>query len=124
MNAFLSAYVQSALWSSTDDNGDPLDLTFSAEDLAPETLDNMRADCSRFQSENEADLEAHAEGYASPSGHSPDKCAGHDFWLTRHNHGVGFWDRGLGVVGARLTVAAHAYKEKYLYVGDDGKLHT
>lgn len=40
---------------------------------------------------------------------------GHDFLLTRDRHGAGYWDRGLGEVGRRLTEAAHPY-------GDSGFL--
>lgn len=35
--------------------------------------------------------------------------AGHDLWLTRSGHGTGFWDRGLGELGDRLTEAAKSY---------------
>jgi len=42
--------------------------------------------------------------------------AGHDFWLTREHHGAGFWDRGLGVAGARLTDAAHTFGACDLWV--------
>lgn len=47
-----------------------------------------------------------------------------DFWLTRNGHGVGFWDRDVGAVGDRLTKACKKFGETYLYVGDDGKIHT
>lgn len=49
---------------------------------------------------------------------------GYDFVLTRNGHGAGFWDRGLGEAGDRLTAAAHSYGESGLYVGDDGRLHV
>lgn len=32
---------------------------------------------------------------------------GHDYVLTAGHHGAGFWDRGYGVAGDRLTEAAH-----------------
>ena len=34
---------------------------------------------------------------------------GHDFILTANHHGVGFWDRGLGEIGDRLTEATRGY---------------
>lgn len=37
--------------------------------------------------------------------------AGHDLILTANGHGAGFWDRGLGRAGERLTTAAHALGE-------------
>jgi len=36
---------------------------------------------------------------------------GHDLYLTRDHHGVGFWDRGLGELGDYLTSVAHALGE-------------
>ena len=31
------------------------------------------------------------------------ESVGHDFWLTSQGHGAGFWDRGLGELGDKLT---------------------
>lgn len=36
----------------------------------------------------------------------PASQAGHDLILTANGHGAGFWDRGLGEAGDRLTQAA------------------
>lgn len=46
---------------------------------------------------------------------------GIDFWLTRNHHGAGFWDRGMGDLGEKLTSIAHTMGERSLYEGDDGK---
>lgn len=48
---------------------------------------------------------------------------GHDLALTRGRHGAGFWDRGTGHDGDRLTDAAHGAGETNLEVGDDGQVH-
>lgn len=48
---------------------------------------------------------------------------GHDFWLTRNRHGVGFWDRGLGGLGEQLTHHAHQAGERYTYQGDDALVY-
>jgi hypothetical protein len=37
--------------------------------------------------------------------------AGHDFILTANGHGAGFWDRGLGARGDRLTDNCKPYGE-------------
>jgi hypothetical protein len=121
---FLIAYIDAALWSSTDNStlqgGDPLDANYTMADLAPETLETMRADCARFARENAADI---AEGTAGRD-FTVDERAGHDFWLTRNRHGAGFWDGDWPeAVGARLTAAAHAFGEVNLYVGDDDKIY-
>ena len=44
--------------------------------------------------------------------------------LTRNRHGAGFWDRGHGDKGKRLTDAAHAYGSSDAYLGDDGLLYV
>lgn len=111
-DVFTDAYVEAMLWSTTDDDGDPLDDNYDARALAPETLKQILEDCERFQEENAKDL----------VGIDP-ASAGHDFWLTRTGHGLGFWDRGLGDVGERLTAAAHAFGNLDPYAGDDGKLY-
>ena len=48
----------------------------------------------------------------------------HDWILTRNRHGVGFWDRGLGIAGELLTRGAHFDGEVDAYVGDDGLVHV
>lgn len=45
---------------------------------------------------------------------------GHDFWLTRNRHGAGFWDRGLGALGERLTHIAHSMGE--VWVCESGRV--
>lgn len=48
---------------------------------------------------------------------------GHDFALTRNGHGAGFWDRGYGEVGERLTESAKVYGE-HSVITDDGPTVT
>jgi len=119
LDDFTLAYIECALWSSTDDAGKPLDDNFDAGDLSPEALKQIIEDCQDFQDTNKSLINACDYG----SQYSKDEYAGHDFWLTRNRHGAGFWDRGLGDLGHKLTEAAHGYGECSIYVGDDGKLH-
>jgi hypothetical protein len=56
MNAFTEAYIEAALWSSTDDDGAPLDDNFGAEDISPETLAEMVSDCEQFQADHADDI--------------------------------------------------------------------
>ena len=121
LDEFARAYVEAALWAETDDKCEPLDSNHTIDDLAPETLDKMAEDCQRFQTENAADI---AAGPDHPDYTAPER-AGHDFWLTRNHHGCGFWDGDWPEpLGERLTAAAHAYGEVYLYVGDDGLIYS
>lgn len=114
LDTFTRAYVVCALWSSTDLDGKPLDRDFNLEDISDETIQKMIADCAKFQADHADDISGYPEQ------------AGHDFWLTRNRHGAGFWDPGRpweDGAGDRLTQAAHAFGEVYLYVGDDQKLY-
>lgn len=123
LDTFLAAYIESALWSSYDDDSNPLEDNFSHDDIAPETLAGMREDCEKFIADNAEDLRAYAEQI--PYGDwTAEDLAGHDFWLTRNHHGSGFWDLGLGDLGDRLTEAAHAFPQCDLYAGDDGRIYA
>ena len=48
---------------------------------------------------------------------------GHDVWLTRNRHGAGFWDRGLGALGSKLSGVAKHLGSVDVYVGDDGMVY-
>lgn len=110
------AYIECALWASTDDAGEPLDGLYSADDLAGETREKMAADVVDFL--NLLWREGLDLGPIEP------EQIGHDFWLTRNGHGAGFWDRGLGDLGETLTRLAHPYGESTLYIGDDGMIYV
>ena len=128
LDAFTHAYIVAALWSSTDNStpsgGNPLDDNYAATDIAPEALEQITQDCSRFQQAHAVLLAEAYSRYSVTDGSSPETYAGHDFWLTRQGHGAGFWDRGLGEVGEKLTAAAHAVGGSDIYVGDDGELYV
>ena len=89
-----------------------------------ETMAQIEADCQRFQTENEADLQKAYKLYKIAGNWTVEEQAGHDFWLTRNGEGAGFWDRGLGDVGEDLTKACRKYKSCYLYIGDDKRLYV
>lgn len=122
IDVFLRAYCAAALWSSTDEAGEPLDAVHSVDDIAPATLESMREDCADFIKANAADLALYA-GVMSDGVNPAESRAGHDFWLTRNSHGAGFWDRGIAALGERLSSAAKVYGSFDLYVGDDGKIY-
>ena len=44
LDAFTLAYLEAALWSSSDDSGDFLDKNYGVQDIAPATLEQMVAD--------------------------------------------------------------------------------
>jgi len=115
MNSFLESYIETALWSSTDDNGDSLDASYYVSDIVPETLAQMKKDCDNFREQ--------AEDYLDPLDVSLEKIA-HDFWLTRNRHGAGFWDGDYPEpIGKALTDIAHSFGSFDLILGEDGKIH-
>lgn len=118
---FVDAYLQAALWASMDDGGRPLDAQYTVDDFSKEAIDKSIKESNDFILSNRKDLESVGdESWIAAVGVTRH---GHDFWLTRNGHGAGFWDRGYGAIGKRLTDAAHAYGEASVYAGDDGKLH-
>lgn len=76
--------------------------------------------CRKFIEENEtlfnSAMERGEHGYGShPDAGSPEAAFGHDLWLTRQGHGVGFWDRDeLGKqLGVDLSEACKRAGETY-----------
>lgn len=111
-------YLETALWSSTDDDEDntPLDAHYSVEDFSPEAIARATRDCVAFMSAWRSEIDTDDE--RDPTDYA------HDFWLTRNRHGAGFWDGDYpDELGKRLTDAAHQFGESEVYVGDDGQLY-
>jgi len=113
VETFTQAYIECALWASTDSDGEPIGEE-NVSRLADETTAKLEADAAEFCAAQAELLDA---ADLSP------ESAGHDFWLTRNHHGAGFWDRGLGELGDKLSDAARAEGEQDLYWGDDGLLY-
>lgn len=119
---FIRGYLTAALWSSThtfmsEDGQTELDtVELDGYEWADGEAEKLHDECRDFIQANTDDLIAYVDTLSE--GKEWD-CAGHDFWFTRNGHGVGYWDRGLGELGERLTKATKAYGEVYLYLGDD-----
>lgn len=114
LNTVVEHYAIAALWSSTGDDDKPLDDTHGNEDIHESCWQQFEKDCAAF-------LATIAE-QGIDSSWWLDAQLGHDFWLTRNGHGIGFWDRGQGDAGDQLSKVAKAFGEVYIYVGDDGKI--
>lgn len=104
---FVDGYIEAALWAdcmpAEEDGemggGEDLILRDGAREAMIE-----RGQLRDFVDAYEADLAEYVVERGVPM-----DWAGHDFWLTRNGHGAGFWDRGLGALGDRLTAAAKTY---------------
>lgn len=114
--AMVDQYIETALWSTLavdyEQDTTLADSGYRAVDLAPETRAAAEQVCASFVGLVGADLDDM----------DPEQ-AGHDLWLTRERHGAGFWDRGLGERGDRLTALARTFGGADWYVGDDGLIY-
>lgn len=98
------------LEDGTNEGSIPCDKGF--EDIDPESLKIIIADCATFIKDNNDLLgKAWSRGCGFLEGGYDESCAGRDFWFTRNGHGVGYWDRGLDDIGEELTKACESYKE-------------
>jgi len=124
---FIRGYLSAALFFSSftpcDEDGNETGDTIeglSGYEWAEGQAESLHEECQDFIQAQAADLlEYVAQIPCDLSQGTPWDYAGHDFWLTRNGHGVGYWDRGLGQLGERLTAASKAYGGKDLYLGDD-----
>jgi len=127
LDEFMRAYISAALWITSDGSreggGEPLDNNYGVDDIAPEALLKVKADCTAFQEEHGGLLAEAYSLYVPCEGYSGPSLAGHDLWLTSYGSGVGFLDRDLGDIGDKLASAARKFGERDIYVGDDGLIH-
>jgi hypothetical protein len=128
IEAVVLGYMECALWSSTDDEGEPLDGSYELYDFADEANTSIHETVEDF-----LDLIGD-EVWNWDQFWTPERL-GHDLWLTRNGHGAGFWDRyyegsrqtsqRLGAaIGRQLTELCKSYGTSDVYVGDDGKLYV
>lgn len=119
--------METLIWQAgdiADEDGNAIGVTwdgrYDAGDFPEHQRANMRKRIAAFMERNLADLVA--------TGHVADAWGnvgrieqiGHDYVLTTGHHGAGFWDRGYGPAGDRLTEACHAESaEWYLSEADD-----
>lgn len=96
VDEFVVGYLETREWVTAEGDEWPSpDLDADAE-----ALGEVRGDCVGFVIDNLDDL--HATGASG-------RDLGGEFYLTRNRHGSGYWDRGYGHIGRRLTDAAHPY---------------
>ena len=106
-DTFTTSYLETALWSSCDNNDVSLDDNYYIDQIEMKTLRRMISDCKEFQEScNEALEKAGDEGQN-----------GFVFALTRCGHGVGFWDRGYSDEVEKVLVdCCEGYGNVDLYV--------
>lgn len=104
-DTFFEAMLTAALWSTTDDNGEPLDKNHSITDIDPDCLQMLKAHALSFWIRMWYYLDHEKPEFRS----SVVEQAGHDFWLTTQGHGAGFWDGDWPVYGDMLTKLSKCY---------------
>lgn len=114
-NAVYASYIEAVYFTDTGEYEQPP----SDAEMAPHAQFIAMVDCAEFLAQC-ADNGA-LSGY-SDSGQTWEQF-GVDFWLTRNGHGAGFWDRGLGALGDKLSEMANLCGTRYIYQGDDGLIY-
>lgn len=118
----LNAYEAAAWWSSNSETdfagGEPLDNYMAKHGTQPS--ENCRA---QMREDVEAFLVACENASIDLSECEPSQV-GHDLWLTRNHHGVGFWDRDAATYGTAerrdaLDRLAKGMGEVYLSVNTE-----
>lgn len=110
LDEFTRAYLDALVFT---DCGPDDPTPFNEDSLSQEMVNQAIEECAAFQKQFAADI---AEYGASQ--------AGHDFWMTRNGHGVGFWeyDHATPEICDRLDAGARAAGRREIY-DNDGLLY-
>jgi len=111
-------YLETALWSSTDEEGTPLDENYGITDFDPDSKERLIAELEAFFGVYVKTIEKYMQ-----ENKQDEEQVAHDFWLSRNRHGAGFWEHR-GAAAEKLTKASHDYGSVDLYVGDDGQIYA
>lgn len=132
MRPIVRQYLETVLWAEndeSDESGEPLDKNYSVDDFAPAAVRQAEREIQAFEADLASAISVFTDK-ALEEGREVDwsfteEDVGHDFWLTRNRHGVGFWDREekYGELARILTRFAHKAGERHAYVGDDGRIY-
>ena len=120
ISIILDSYLETAVWADAEE-----DVETDGLDFDKESITNARNDVREFYTKTKK-ITTNILFNRSPGDDDNFwRMFGHDFWLTRNEHGAGFWDKPelYGDDGDRLSDIATSMGGKDLYVGDDGKLH-
>ena len=114
-----NAYLECASWSTSVSDEDGNTVHDSIDEIDAE-WSNAAIEAAHREVENFWDDEVDEIVVRR---NIPPAQIGHDLWLTRNHHGAGFWDRGYGPDGQRLTELCKPMGSDDAYIGDDGTIH-
>jgi len=114
-SSILRQYLETALWSSSDDSDEPFDQNYGINDIAQKSIAQAKKDLADFLMKAKKSLPKDVDL----------SSVGHDFWLSRSGHGSGFFDADYLEDDQQKTLQALAgkFREITPVIGDDGKIH-
>lgn len=129
-------YLEAQLWAGLDlgredesGNNPPLDEHYDRSDIEETYIDSLRVEIRDLVAAHPLAVRMYLShvstcarvtaGFGIVDRAITSEYFGHDLYLTREHHGTGFWDRGLGELGAYLSRIAHALGSAEL-LWDDG----
>jgi len=108
-------FIIAGLWASYDDNEENLDRNYGIEDVSSKSVKEIKEKTIKFLNENIDILKKLKMS---------EESIGHDLFLDSQGHGAGFWDRGYGEDGNKLSKSAKKiFPSDQPYVGDDNKIY-
>ena len=111
MNDALQTYLETAIWASTNEEGESLEyLNFDPDSFSTEARKTASKELEDF-------LDSALEIKNADS--LSDEELAHNFWLLRNRHGAGFWDLGLGELGDQLHALAVSFGTSDVYVNGE-----
>jgi hypothetical protein len=109
IETIVAAYFAAVFFT---DAGDRDDILTGDEEISDEAQIEVADDVNDFLTKAETLL---TDDWS-------DDQIGHDLWMTRNGHGVGFWDRDFPNRD-ELSNIAKEMGERWPYAGDDGLLY-
>ena len=129
VNPTLQALAETLLWSSCDDEGEPLDRFYTIKNFDADSLNKLYADYQLFLEEVEAKISAKIGNtwsciddfynVAQPAENQTE----HDYVLTRGRHGSGFWDGDWDDSVAEILTDAAQKQSELSIVCDNGRIY-
>lgn len=123
LDEFTQGYVVCAFWQADPCPGSGEYVFDNAlwDDLDLNDQLTIIRDCLKFQLDSNHLLQAAylTKFYNKSPHYEPAECAGHDFYLSRNGHGVGFRDRGNDPLWEKLHEAARNCGEAELHYWPD-----
>lgn len=119
---FVNGAVKTVLWTGTYSKGPDSDLetldeavdgVYDDDVLKAQIIAANQEEWEAFFTEEEDALRALNPDFGQH---------GHDFVLTTGDHGAGFWDRGYGDEGKRLSEICEGYRSSHAFYGDPDNL--